>query len=89
MALLGDKNYHNLEAHGKDPLDSRIEGAFGAFVGVISGEAQIAFNKELTNKIAWVIGSAYKKRYSGKGGAVQDYARRCVRAIIRDHGYQI
>jgi len=73
----------------KDPFDSRVEGAFGEFVGETSGEAQLAFHKELMNKIQWVLGSAYKKRYSGKTGPVNDYARRVVKAIIRDHGYQI
>lgn len=73
----------------KSPFDSRVEGAFGEFVGDTPGEVQLAFQKELTNKIQWVIGSAYKKRYSGKKGPVHDYARRVVKAIIRDHGYQI
>lgn len=73
----------------ESPLDSRVEGAFGAFVGDASGEEQLAFNKELANKIQWVIGSAYKKKYSSKGGPVAEYSRRVVKAIIRDHGYQI
>jgi len=72
-----------------DPLDSRIEGAFGEKPGWVSGEEQLAFSKELSNKVAWVIGSAYKRRYSGKHGPVQDYAWRIVKAILRDHGYQI
>jgi len=73
----------------KDPLDSRVEGAFGAFVGDANGEEQLAFAKELKNKIAWVIGSAYKQRYSSKGSPVAEYSWRIVKAILRDHGYQI
>jgi len=73
----------------KNPLDSRVEGAFGAFVGDCSGEEQLAFQKELMNKLKWVLGSAYKKRYSTKTGPIADYARKVVTAIIRDQGYQI
>jgi len=79
----------NLPGKGNDPLDSRVEGAFGEFVGMTPAEIQLSFNKELVNKIAWVIGSAYKKRYSGKNSSVTGYARLVVKAIIRDHGYQI
>ena len=77
------------ESDAKNPFDSRIEGAFGEFVGLTPGEVQLAFHKELVNKISWVIGSAYKKRYSGKATPVSEYARLVVKAIIRDHGYQI
>jgi len=73
----------------KSPFDGRVEGAFGEFVGLTPGETQLAFNKELVNKISWVLGSAYKKKYSGKGGPITEYSRRVVKAIIRDHGYQI
>ena len=73
----------------KNPFDSRVEGAFGEFVGDINSEAKLAFIKELTNKLSWVIGSSYKKRYSGKRGPVNDYAARMVKRILKDHGYQI
>lgn len=73
----------------QDPFDSRVEGAFGEPVRNASGEQQLAFNKELMNKVNWVLGTAYKKRYSGKGCPVAEYSRRVVKAIIRDHGYQI
>ncbi len=71
------------------PFDSRVEGAFGEFVGSTPGETQLAFRKELVNKLAWVLGSSYKKRYSGKTAPVTLYAQRMVSAILRDHGYQI
>lgn len=74
---------------GKDPFDSRVEGAFGASVNQTPPGIQLEFNKELMNKINWVLGSAYKKKYSGKGSLVAEYSRRVVKAIIRDHGYQI
>ena len=73
----------------KGPFDSRVEGAFGSFVGDASGETQLAIVKELTNKFAWCIGSTYKKRYSGKNTEVTQYAYRIVKKILADHGYPI
>lgn len=84
-----EKQQHLGETDNVSPFDSRVEEAFGAFVGDVPGETQLAFTKELQNKIRWALGSAYKKRYSAKNGPVYDYARRIVTAIIRDHGYQI
>lgn len=89
MALLTGKQLPLPETPDKNPFDSRVEGAFGAWVGNTPGEAQVAFTKELTNKLAWVIGSAYKTRYSGVNTPVQAYARRIVKSILKDHGYQI
>ena len=74
---------------GKDPFDSRVEGAFGEKPGLVAGEAQLAFAKELANKVAWVIGTAYGKRYSGKNTEVSKYSWRIVKALLRDHGYHI
>lgn len=73
----------------KSPFDSRVEGAFGEFVGKVSAQTKLEFIKELQNKLQWVLGSAYKQRYSGKKGPVHDYAAKIVAAILRDHGYQI
>jgi len=78
-----------LDVNGESPFDSRVAGAFGEFVGLVPGETQLRFHKELVNKVAWVIGSAYGKRYSGKNNAVKEYTSRIVKAILRDHGYQI
>jgi len=89
MVLPKSDSQVEFESSIKNPFDSRVEGAFGEFVGLTSGETQLAFNKELMNKVKWVLGSAYKKRYSGKDSTVAEYSRRVVKAIIRDHGYQI
>jgi len=89
VALIKGKELPLPESSTENPFDSRVEGAFGEFVGLTPGETQLAFHKELVNKIQWVIGSAYKKKYSSKGGPVAEYSRRVVKAIIRDHGYQI
>ena len=78
-----------LGGDNKNPHDSRSVGAFGAFVGDTPGEAQLAFNKELTHKLAWVLGTAYGLSYSKKSSPVHLYARRIVLAILRDHGYKI
>jgi len=73
----------------ENPFDSRVEGAFGAWVADTPGETQLAFYKELANKLAWVLGSAYGKPYSKKSSPVHLYSQRIVKAILRDHGYKI
>jgi len=73
----------------KDPLDSRVEGAFGESPGWTPAEIQLSFNKELVNKVAWLIGTAYGKSYSNRRSPVKEYSYRIVKAIIRDHGYKI
>ena len=70
-------------------FDSRVDGAFGSFVGEASAQTKLEFIKEMTNKMAWVVGSAYGKTYSTKNSPVQRYAARMVKAILRDHGYRI
>lgn len=70
----------------KGPLGQEIE-PFGVAAAAASAEAQSKAFKELINKVSWAIGSTYKKRYSGKGCEVTNYARMCAHAILRDHGY--
>jgi len=72
----------------RGPYDSRVEGAFGLFVGDVSGEEQLAFHKELVNKLSWALGSAYKRRYSGKNTDVTLYVQRIVKTILQHHGYK-
>jgi len=43
--------------------------------------------KELINKVAWVLGSAYDASYSNINQPARKYAQRIVGAIIRDHGF--
>lgn len=43
--------------------------------------------KELVNKIAWVLGSTYRKPYSTARNPVRSYAVKVATAILRDHGY--
>jgi len=70
----------------KGPLGQEIE-PFGVHVSLVDGGSQTEVFKELINKLSWAIGSTYKRRYSGKGCEVTDYARMCAHAILRDHGY--
>lgn len=51
------------------------------------GQAEWDFNKELRNKIAWVIGTAYGIPYSTGRSEAQVYALLIQCAIVRDHGY--
>lgn len=89
MALSTQLTIPVTDPDAKDPFDSRVEGAFGEFVGNVPAEARLQFIREITNKVSWVLGSAYQKRYSGKNTEVQKYAARVVKAILRDHGYKI
>jgi len=52
-----------------------------------SGQEQSDCVKELTNKLAWVIGSTYKKTYSSKKGPVHAFAAKCAHGIVRAQGY--
>lgn len=72
-----------------NPYDSRVAGALGKWVGETPAEDRLKFHKELVNKLSWVLGSAYKARYSGKRSPVIEYAQLIAKAVLRDHGYQI
>jgi len=52
-----------------------------------SGQEQTDCVKELTNKLAWVLGSTYKRTYSSKHGPVQDFAKLAALGIVRAQGY--
>lgn len=60
-------------------------------LGVPPGEAQIALQqdavKELVNKIAWTLGSVYRRNYSNMRTPARAYAWRIVKQVIKDHGY--
>jgi len=43
--------------------------------------------KELVNKIAWTLGSVYRKPYSNMRTPARSYAWRIVKQVIRSHGY--
>jgi len=60
-------------------------------LGVPPIEAQIALQqdvvKELVNKIAWTLGSVYRRNYSSMRTPARAYAWRIVKQVIKDHGY--
>ena len=64
-----------------------VEGA----LGISPHEAQIALQqdmvKELVNKMAWTLGSVYRRNYSNIRTPARAYAWRIVKQIIKDHGY--
>lgn len=70
------------------PDGARV-GAIGREVEQLSHEEVHLYTKELTNKLAWAVGSFYKVPYSGKRTIINKYVFRCARAILRDHGYPI
>jgi len=67
--------------------DGTCEGALGRPVSALGPEEILTLTRELTNKLAWAVGSFYKVPYSGRQTVVQKYVFRCARAILRDHGY--
>ena len=74
--------------HGFMP-DGAGEGAIGRAISEVSPEEILVFTRELTNKLAWAVGSFYKVPYSGRQTVIQKYVFRCARAVLRDHGYPI
>jgi len=62
-----------------------------AALGVPPADTQDALKadhyKELINKIAWALGSAYDRDYSRINLPTRKYAHELVASIIRDHGF--
>ncbi len=60
-------------------------------LGLPEGETQLALQqdicKEMVNKIAWVLGSTYRRNYSNMKTPAREYAWRIVKQVIKDHGY--
>jgi len=60
-------------------------------LGIPPLEAQSALQqdavKELVNKIAWTLGSVYRRSYSNMRTPAREYAWRIVKQVIKDHGY--
>ncbi len=60
-------------------------------LGIPAWEAQIALQqdavKELVNKIAWTLGSVYRRSYSNMRTPARAYAWRIVKQVLKDHGY--
>ena len=60
-------------------------------LGIPPYESQIALQqdavKELVNKIAWTLGSVYRRNYSNMRTPARAYAWRIVKQVIKDHGY--
>lgn len=68
---------------GQNPVETAL--------GLPPHETQIALQqdvvKELVNKIAWTLGSTYRKSYNSMRMPARAYAWRLVKKIIDDHGY--
>jgi len=60
-------------------------------LGIPPEQAQLALQtdvcKEMVNKIAWVLGSTYRRNYSNMKTPARAYAWRIVKQVIKDHGY--
>ncbi len=73
------------------PLYGKAEGSIGyppgPGKGEASGQEQSDCVKELTNKLAWVLGSTYSAQYSGKKGPVYKFAQLAALGIVRAQGY--
>jgi len=60
-------------------------------LGIPPSASQIALQqdvvKELVNKIAWTLGSVYRRSYSNMKTPAREYAWRIVKQVIKDNGY--
>ena len=60
-------------------------------LGIDALDTQLALQtdvcKEMVNKIAWVLGSTYRRPYSNMKNPARSYAWRIVKQVIKDHGY--
>jgi len=60
-------------------------------LGIPPDQAQLALQtdvcKEMVNKIAWVLGSTYRRNYSNMKTPARAYAWRIVKQVIKDQGY--
>lgn len=70
--------------HGIRPLPS-AKTPLGIPVEDADPSQATAFYQELTNKLAWAIGSTYKRTYHSKKGPVRDFAWELTKRIV---GYQ-
>lgn len=43
--------------------------------------------KELVNKVAWTLGSVYRRPYNNMRTPARMYAWRIVKQVLKDHGY--
>jgi len=63
----------------------------GKPLGIPSHEAQIGLQmeatKELVNKLAWALGSAYRRPYSNMRTPAREAAWELVKQVIDEHGY--
>lgn len=59
----------------------------GSGQGFASGQEQTDCVRELANKLAWAIGSTYRKRYSTKKSPTFQLAQFAALAIVRQEGY--
>ena len=79
-----------LRPNGPPPL---LEGSLPADepLGIPPHEAQTALQtdicKELVNKIAWVLGTTYRRPYSNMKTVARGEAWEIVKQLIKDHGY--
>ena len=75
---------HQEELPTAKPLD-------GDALGIPPLDTQLALQqdvcKEMVNKIAWVLGSTYRRSYSNMRNPARVYAWRIVKQVIKDHGY--
>jgi len=67
------------------------EGLIKDPLGLPAQETQLALQtdvcKELVNKIAWTLGSVYRRNYSNLRTPARAYAWRIVTKVLQDHGY--
>lgn len=80
-----------LRIPGKIDGDSWVNNLSDDPLGLPPHESQLGLQqdvvKELVNKIAWTLGSVYRRNYSNMRTPARAYAWRIVKQVIKDHGY--
>lgn len=66
---------------------SLLQSPFGISAADTQDALKAEHYKELVNKVAWTLGSAYGLSYSSINNPTRKYAHLIVAAIIRDHGF--
>lgn len=74
-----DSDNHKAKLKAADPL-----GISAAFT---HAPLQTDAFSELVNKLAWVLGSVYRKPYSGLRTVARQYAIEMAVVVVQEHGY--
>ena len=70
-----------------DTSKQKATAMLGIAVAFTHPQLQTDVFKELCNKLSWVLGSTYRKPYSGVRSIARQYAIEMATVVIQEHGY--